>query len=302
MPSLLALHEHTRVVGVVCQPDRRSGRGMQLTAPPVKEAALARGLDVWQPERVRDGALASWLENLRVDVALVVAYGRILPPAVLNAPARGCMNLHASILPRYRGAAPIQWAIAAGETETGVSLMQMDPGMDTGPVYALRRMRIGASTTGGELTTALSELAAAMVGDELLAAVRAEREAVAQDDTQATYAPPIRKEHLAVDWSLSRARIVDQVRAFAPAPGAFTFAGARRLKLLDVRRGGEACSAAPGTVLDVRQSAVEIACGDGTVELWRGGAEGKNPQSGRDLVNGRVLERGQRLGAAAGAQ
>lgn len=215
VPALTALHRHTLVVGVVCQPDRRAGRGMRLVEPPVKRAALELGLEVYQPSRVRDGALARWLENLRADVALVAAYGRILPPEVLAVPAHGCINLHVSILPSYRGAAPIQWAIANGDTETGVSLMQMDAGLDTGAVYAVRRLPIGAEMTGGELTRALAELAAEMVGDELLAAVAGRLPAVPQDEQRATSAPPIQKEHLAVDWSLPSEVIARRVRAFA---------------------------------------------------------------------------------------
>jgi methionyl-tRNA formyltransferase len=299
VPALSALHEHTRVVGVVCQPDRRSGRGMRLTAPPVKEAALARGLEVHQPTRVRDGALARWLEELRVDVALVAAYGRILPPEVLAAPAHGCLNLHASILPAYRGAAPIQWAIANGEAETGISLMQMDAGLDTGPVLAVRRLPIADGMNAGELTRALAELAASMVGDELLAAVGGRLEPQPQDDQRATQAPPIVKEHLTIDWTRPSERIVDQVRAFAPTPGAFTFAAGRRLKILEARRGPSDAAGSPGTILGTHRDAALIACGTGSVEVWRAGVEGKNPQSGRDLVNGRLLVPGRELGPAA---
>jgi methionyl-tRNA formyltransferase len=296
VPALAALHEHTRVVGVVCQPDRRAGRGMKLTAPPVKEAALARGLDVYQPVRVRNGELQRWLEERRPDVALVVAYGRILPPPVLDTPARGCLNLHASVLPRYRGAAPIQWAIANGETETGISLMQMDAGMDTGPVFAVRRLSIGAETTGGELTLELADLAAAMVGNELLAAAAGELTATPQDDARASAAPPIDKEHLLIDWSRPRVEIVNQVRAFAPAPSAFTFSRQRRLKILEAAAGAAGGDAAPGLVIGARGNAVEVACGDGRVLVSRAGAEGKTAQSGRDLLNGRWLEVGGRLG------
>jgi methionyl-tRNA formyltransferase len=269
---------------------------MKLRAPPVKEAAVARGLEVYQPTRVRNGELAGWLEALQVDVALVAAYGRILPPEVLATPTHGCLNLHASILPAYRGAAPIQWAIANGDTETGVSLMRMDAGMDTGPVYAVRRLPIPEHMNSAELTLALSELGAGMVGDEFLAAVDGTLHAEPQDEARATAAPPIRKEHLPIDWALPRERIVNQVRAFAPAPGAFTYAGQRRLKLLEARVGESGKRGEAGEVIGTHLSAALIACADGVVELWRAGAEGKNPQLGRDLVNGRLLEVGQRLG------
>jgi methionyl-tRNA formyltransferase len=274
---------------------------MRLAAPPVKQAALEHGIEVYQPSRVRDGSLASWLRDLRVEVALVAAYGRILPPEVLAAPAHGCINLHASILPAYRGAAPIQWALVNGETETGVSLMQMDVGLDTGAVYAVRRLRIPEGMNGGELTSALADLAAQMVGDELLAAVGGRLQAVPQDDRHATRAPPIEKEHLVLDWAQPSDAIVQRVRAFAPAPAAFTFAGERRLKLLEARRGSaESGSEAPGTVLGTQGDAVLVACGSGSVEIMRAGADGKNPQSGRDLINGRLLRLGQQLGPQPG--
>ena len=270
---------------------------MRLAAPPVKVAALEQGIEVYQPARVRDGSLASWLRDLRVDVALVAAYGRILPPEVLAAPAHGCINLHASILPAYRGAAPIQWALVNGETETGVSLMQMDVGLDTGPVYAVRRLPIPEPMNGAELTKALAELGGEMVGDELLAAVDGRLRAVPQDEQQATVAPPIEKEHLVLDWAQSSDAIVRRVRAFAPAPAAFTFAGERRLKLLEARRGPAADgSEAPGTVLGTQGDAVLVACGSGSVAIARAGADGKHPQSGRDLINGRLLRPGQQLG------
>ncbi len=269
---------------------------MRLMAPPVKQAALALGLDVYQPSRVRDGELLRWLQNLRLDLALVAAYGRILPPDVLAAPTHGCLNLHASILPVHRGAAPIQWALANGDEETGISLMQMDAGMDTGPVYAVRRFPIPEGMNAGELTRELSELAATMVGEELLAAVAGRLDAVPQDESRATAAPPISKEHLTIDWRLPSARVVNQVRAFAPAPGAFTFAGDRRLKILEARRGSSSSALAPGTVLGTHLEAAVVQSGDGSVEIWRAGAEGKNPQSGKSLINGRLLTIGQRLG------
>jgi len=168
--------------------------------------------------------------------------------------------------------------------------------MDTGPVFAVRRTPIAPETTGGELTLALAELAAAMVGDEFLAAATGERTATPQDDARASAAPPIGKEHLQIDWSRSRAEIVNQVRAFAPAPSAFTFSRQRRLKILEAGSGAAGAGAAPGLVIGSQGNAVEVACGDGSVLVSRAGAEGKGPQSGRDLLNGRWLELGATLG------
>jgi len=168
--------------------------------------------------------------------------------------------------------------------------------MDTGAVFATRRIPIAPGMNSGELTRALSDLAAAMVGDELLAAVDGRLSAQPQDERFATHAPPISKEHLAVDWALANTRVMNLVRAFAPTPGAFTFAGERRLKLLEARLGTGDRAGSPGEVLGARAEAAVVACGVGSLEIWRAAAEGKNPQSGRDLLNGRLLQPGQQLG------
>jgi len=296
VPALEALHSVSTIVGVVCQPDRRAGRGLHSNAPPVKKAALARDLLVHQPERVRTGGLERWLLEREADVALVAAYGRILPAAVLSAPRRGCLNLHASILPEYRGAAPIQQALLDGKTETGISLMQMDAGMDTGAVFAVRRCAIPPHMNAGELTDALAALAAAMVADEFLAAVAGKLLAVPQDSAHASAAPPIRKEQLWLDWTRSSVQLLNQVRAFAPTPAAVTRIGQRRLKLLDARLGTSGLSAPPGLVLAAPNARLEVACGSGTLELCRAQVEGGKPQTARELQSGRLLQPGQQLG------
>src|SRR6185295_11608918 len=249
VPALQALHSVSSIVGVVCQPDRRAGRGLHLSAPEVKKAALALDLPVYQPERVRTGELEAWLREREPDVALVAAYGRILPSGVLSAPRHGCLNLHASILPDYRGAAPIQQALLDGKTETGISLMQMDAGMDTGAVFAIRRCAIPMHMNAGELSDALAALAAAMVREEFLSAVAGELPALPQDSARATLAPPIQREQLWLDWSRSNVQLLNQVRAFAPAPGAVSRLGQRRLKVLEARLGTSGLSGPPGLVL-----------------------------------------------------
>lgn len=299
MPALEALHEVSRVVGVVCQPDRPAGRGMRLQAPAVKTAALARGLSVNQPVKVRDGQLEAWLRDLAADVALVAAYGRILPRGVLAAPAHGCINLHASLLPAYRGAAPIQWALLEGRTESGISLMQMDEGMDTGPVFAMRRHAIGADTNAGQLTNELAALAADMVRHEFLEVLAGRATPTPQDHARATTAPPIQREQLAIDWRQPSRSIVNQIRAFAPTPGAYTFASGKRLKILCARESASAHAGSPGQIF-AGPKGIEVACGEGTLELLRARAEGKSEQTARDLVNGRVLVIGERLGATLG--
>lgn len=264
-------------------------------APPVKTAALARGLDVHQPLKVRDGQLEAWLRERVPDVALVAAYGRILPTGVLGAPVRGCINLHASLLPAYRGAAPIQWALLDGQTETGISLMQMDEGMDTGPVFALRRHAIAPDTNAGQLTNELAELAADVVRHEFLGVLAGRLVPTAQDHARATAAPPIERGQLAIDWRRPSRAVANQIRAFAPAPGAYTQAAGKRLKIVSAREGKSPSVGEPGEII-VRANCVEVVCGEGTLELLRARAEGRSEQSARDLFNGRVLAHGARLG------
>lgn len=285
------------MVGVVCQPDRPSGRGMKLRAPPVKQAAERLGLTVHQPTRVRNGELQRWLEERGVDVALVVAYGRILPLGVLSAPRLGCINLHASLLPRLRGAAPIQWAILRGERESGISLMEMDEGMDTGAVFATRQIPIDEQVTGEILTAQLSELAAQMVPNEFMDVLSGKLTSIAQNAEQATEAPPLRSADFQINWSRNASDIANQVRAFCPTPGAVTYEGTRRLKILEAQTSAE-FDAAPGTVRIAKGQAY-IRCGVGSLQVFKAQVAGKRAQSISDLINGRSVEDGQRLGPQA---
>jgi methionyl-tRNA formyltransferase len=312
VPALEALVEVCRaqggdVVGVVCQPDRPAGRGMQLTPPPVKLRALALDLDVIQPTKVRDGALAAWMEGRRADVALVVAYGRILPKPVLGAPRVGCLNLHASLLPKFRGAAPITWAIVRGEAETGVGLMRMEEGLDTGGVYAELRTPIDPDETAGALSARLSAIAADLVRSSLPDVVAGRLAPTPQDEARATLAPILKKEDGRIDWALAAQSVHDHVRGMSPWPGAFTrIDGARGLKIHATRRFDGVVSAAvdrvPGVVLVADKHHVLVACGpagEETLEVVYAQPEGKKVLPARDLVAGRVLSVGQRLGATA---
>jgi methionyl-tRNA formyltransferase len=294
VPSLVALSELAEVAGVVTQPDRPAGRGMKTQAPAVKLAALERGYEVFQPEKVRNGDLLRWVTERDPDVSLVIAYGRILPTDVLDAPRRGSMNLHASLLPKYRGAAPINWAIARGETETGVSLMQMDAGLDTGPVLARESLEIGREETAGELAERIAELAAQVVRTHFARAVRGELVAEPQDERLATHAPIIETDHRRVDFREPAENVRNLVRGMSPAPGAFTTIAGKRLRLARVQDvpvfGG-----APGTV-SVVAGTPRVTTGDGAVEILSAQLEGKREVSGRDLVNGRVLAEGTLLG------
>lgn len=299
VPALEALAATTELVGVVCQPDRPKGRGLALTEPPVKAAARALGIDVHQPVKVKTGNLDEWMAALRPDVAVVLAYGRILPPKVLAAPRCGCMNLHASLLPHYRGAAPIQWAIMNGETETGISLMHMDEGLDTGDVYAMRRIPILPEDDGGALSTKIAELAALVVREDLPRAVRGELVRVPQDSAAATYAPPLTREHGKIDFASASAHIVDQVRGLSPRPAAFTTLAGRTLKVLGSAVGATldgTDAAKPGTVIRADRGGLWVAAADRAVVILRAQMEGKKVTTGTDLVNGRAVRLGDVFG------
>jgi methionyl-tRNA formyltransferase len=297
VPALEALARVADVVGVVCQPDRPSGRGMHLHAVPVKQKAIELGLPVVQPLKIRTGEFAAWMRERSADVAVVLAYGRILPPDVLDCPRCGCLNLHASILPRYRGAAPITWAIVRGEAETGVSLMQMDAGLDTGPVFAVRTVTIGADETADELAARLGTVAAEMVEVELLRAIRGEIQATAQRDDHATLAPILKKEDGRIDWNKSAREIHDLVRGTRPWPGAYTHVGPKLLKVLATRHSAYRCGdTAPGIVVAADASGVLVACAGGSIEIVRGQIEGRKVVTGRELFMGRALSPGDRLG------
>ncbi len=296
VPALSALAETSELVAVVCQPDRPSGRGLSLKPPPVKSAALELGIEVHQPVKVKTGSLHTWLAERQVDVAVVLAYGRILPQAVLDAPRRGCMNLHASLLPRYRGAAPINWAIIEGETRTGISLMQMDAGLDTGPVYATRSIDIGPEETAGELSERIAELAAVVVRQDLPRAVSEELSAVAQDPKEATYAPPLTRDHCRLSFDEPALALANRVRGLSPRPGAFTSVRGKRLRVTQARPSELPAPGPPGRVTVWDKHQLLVATGEGTLELVRAQLEGRRELAARDLANGRALEEGDQLG------
>jgi methionyl-tRNA formyltransferase len=297
VPALHALTQVAEVVAVVCQPDRPSGRGLKVASPPVKEAATELGLDVHQPTKVRTGELATWVREKHADVALVMAYGRILPGDVLAAARRGAMNLHASLLPKYRGAAPINWAIVRGEAETGISLMQMDEGLDTGPVYSRHVLPILATETGGSLAERIATLAASVVHSDLAAAVEGRLQAEPQDEALASHAPLIEREHLRIDWGRTALDIARLIRGMSPRPGAFTLLGDKTLRILDARpeAGPMPPGARVGTVSVLGKRAL-VATASGTLELLVAQVEGRKPLGAADLINGRVLAEAAVLG------
>ena len=231
VPSLNALHELADIAAVICQPDRPAGRGLSTRAPAVKERALELNLDVWQPKKIKTAEFATRLQGLEADVAVVTAYGRILPKAVLEAPRLGCVNVHASILPRWRGAAPIQWAIAHGDGETGVTLMQMDEGMDTGPILAIRSIPIERDDDASTLGDRLSELGGDLLREKLPEYVSGSLSPTPQDDRGATVAPLLKKEDGQIDWDRTAHQVHDHIRGMVPWPGAYSDLGDRRIKI-----------------------------------------------------------------------
>lgn len=298
VPALEALTQISEVVGVVCQPDRPAGRGMQYQAPPVKVWAVEHRLPLLQPAKVRDGALQRWLAERDPEVAVVLAYGRILPPDVLATPKHGCLNLHASLLPRHRGAAPIQWSLLCGDPETGISLMQIDEGLDSGPVLSRHPISIQSDEDCGTLTQRLGLLAADVLHQDLHRAIRGELRAEPQDAALVTLAPPIRHEDQILCFEQSAQSLECRIRAFAPKPGAFTQVRGKRLKIFAARVASESTDGPPGTI-SVLKRRVLVATGNGCLELLRLQLEGKAVQGAADLVNGRALVDGDLLGGAS---
>jgi methionyl-tRNA formyltransferase len=277
------------VLAVVAQPDRPAGRGQALRAPATKAWAVARGIPALQPEKVRDGRLATELAALRPDVLCVAAYGRILGKDLLELAPHGAVNVHGSLLPRYRGAAPIQWAIASGDVETGVSIMQMDEGLDTGDVLLQRALAIAPEDTAETLAPRL----AALGGDALVEALARASEgtlvAVRQDASRASLAPILEKEDGRIDWTRGAKEILDRMRGFTPWPGAWTTFEGRTLKILEAQRAEDREDAAsvPGRATALAGGGIAVRCRPPTALLVRRlQLEGKAPQAAADFVNG----------------
>jgi len=286
------------LVGVISQPPRPAGRSRPLTPPPLMEAAVRLGLSVRTPERLRAPDSVAALAGLQPDLVVVVAYGQILPRSVLDLPTYGCLNVHGSLLPRWRGASPIQAAILAGDEATGVTLMRMDAGMDTGPILARRPTPIGDGDKAPDLEERLSHMGADLLVEELPRYLEGRLTPMPQDETLATYAPIIRKEDGQVDWSRSAVAIWRATRAYTPWPGSYTFWNGRMLKLLSCRPEGSAgVTEPPGTVVPVeggREAAVVT--GSGLLRLIEVALEGGRPLSIRDFLPGHRNFLGSRLG------
>jgi len=286
LPSLDALVDAgLRPLVVYTRPDRPAGRGRALRASAVKTRAMSLGIDVVQPASLRDGAEQAALRALAPDLLVVVAYGLVLPQAVLDIPRLGCINVHASLLPRWRGAAPVQHALLAGDEETGVSIMRMDAGLDTGGVVLQHRLGIGESMTAGELEAALAALGARALIEVVRAYQAGSAVAKPQDDAAATWAGRIEKRHALIDWSAPAAQIARQVRAFNPRPVAETRLGAERLRIWRAEPLAAAAQAQPGTVLADAAGHFEVATGDGRLRVLCLQLPGRRPVEARAFLN-----------------
>ena len=297
VPVLQKLIETQTVVGVVTQPDRPAGRGQNLRPSPVKVVAEAAGLPIYQPKSLRKREAAAPLHDWQPDVIVVAAFGQILRPHVLELPPLGCLNVHASLLPRWRGASPIQHAIMAGDDETGVCLMQMDPGLDTGPVYVGERVPIAADETASTLHDKLAALGGDLIERYLPRILHGHLYALPQNGELMTYAPMIKKEDGAIKWEDSAESIDRHIRALTPWPGAFTHWQGRMLKILAARPvDGAADVAAPGTVAALGD-AITVATGQGSLAIEQIQLAGKRATATDAFANGHPDFVGSRLGA-----
>jgi methionyl-tRNA formyltransferase len=270
-------------VAVLTQPDRPAGRGKRMTASPVKRFAVTCGLPVLQPQTLRGADIVAELRDCRPDVIVVVAYGLLLPQDVLDIPRAGCLNVHASILPRWRGAAPIQAAILAGDDISGVSLMQMTAGLDCGPVFAVEQVAIGPDETAGELHDRLARAGADLLARELGPIVAGRVVAQPQDDSRATHAPKIRNADARLDWAADAAELERAVRAFNPVPGAWFMLGGERVKCWQARIDGDV-EAPIGTIVSAGEAGIVIACGQGGLSLQSLQRPGRRPVTAAEFA------------------
>ena len=297
VPSLTALIEAGYdMAAAVTQPDKPRGRGLATLPCAVKELALRRGIRVLEPRDIRDEGFISELKGMAPDLIAVVAYGRILPESILGIPPRGCVNLHASILPRYRGAAPVNWAIINGDKETGVSTMLMDAGMDTGPILLTERVAIRDDETAEDLAKRLSTTGAKLLAETISLLAEGGINAVAQDDKAASYAPMLKKKDGRIDWGKSASEVKNLMRGLYPWPGACTAWKGMVLKIHSGGLSGISPSdnqAAPGAVLDVTGDSIIVKCRDSAFEIRELQPENRKKMSAGDFIKGYRITKGE---------
>ena len=299
VPSLKALAEDGRydIVGVITQPDRPAGRGNRLTACPVKQYALEKGLPVYQFERIRRPEGVAQMKALAPDVCVTAAFGQILTQELLDIPAHGTVNVHASLLPKHRGSAPINWCVLMGETVTGVTIMRTDAGIDTGDMLRSASTPIGEMETAGELTVRLSELGAKLLSETLPDYLEGKIEPVPQDPDAASYQPMLDKAMGEVDWTMGATEIANRVRGLNPWPCAYTDLDGGRLKLYLARTMDCDASAAPGTVIaSSPKEGLVVRCGEGALEILEMQAPGGKRMAAKAYLMGKKIEVGTTFG------
>jgi len=299
VPSLrhLIAQPNLQVEGVVTQPDRPRGRGQEVAHSAVKVAALEAGLVVYQPEKIRAEAAFDYFQRVAPDAVVIIAYGQIIPPPLLAIPRLGWINLHASLLPKYRGAAPINWAIANGETRTGLTTMRIDAGLDTGPALLTFETSIGPEETAPELAARLADAGAPLVVETLRQLDRGQIVPAPQDSAQATHAPPLKKEDGRIDWSLPAPQIYNRMRGFAPWPGAFTQFRGKSCHLWGKPAAPPAPPGAPGTLIAATGELL-IVCGGATaLEIEFVQLEGRKQITAREFANGARLAPSDHFGS-----
>jgi len=306
VPTLATLLRSANpVVGVVTQPDRPRGRGQRLSAGPVKTVGVSAGIPVLQPLSLKDPQLLERVAALRADLGVVAAYGKLLPESLLAMPRLGMINVHASLLPKYRGAAPIQRAVAAGERETGVSIMRVVKALDAGPVLATASVPIGPNATSIEVERDLAALGASLLLQTVAKLAAGTAVETDQDDSRATYAPRLTKEDGRIDWTQTAQRIHDLVRALHPWPHAFSYIRGQRIIILETRLledpAAAQSSAPPGLVLAARGETLLVATGSGNLQVTRVQTEGARPMSMREFLSGHPLSADDRFTTARDA-
>jgi methionyl-tRNA formyltransferase len=298
VPSLKHLLEQQdfEIAGVFTQPDRPRGRGQEISHSPVKEVALAEKISVFQPVKVRAPEVEQQLRELAPDVIVIIAYGQIIPARLLGIPKYGWINLHASLLPKYRGAAPINWAIVNGETRTGLTTMRIDAGMDTGEMLLQEELAIGADETAPELAGRMAEAGAPLMAKTLRGLVAGTVTGRAQNHAEATLAPMLKREDGRIEWTRSAEEIYNRMRGFAPWPGAYAEFRGQTCHLWGKPVSNGKVEAAPGTIL-ARRGAVSVVCGGGSfLELGNVKLEGRKEVTATEFANGARLRAGERFG------
>jgi methionyl-tRNA formyltransferase len=304
VPTLDALYAmpDIQVAAVITQPDKPVGRGGIITPPPIKSRALSHGTPVFQPTSIRK-EFASLKERLEMlgpfDIGVVIAFGQILPEEVLNFPKSGCVNIHASILPRWRGAAPIQRSIEAGDPETGVCLMRMDIGLDTGAVFSEQRVPITDSDTSSSMHDALAQLGAQLLTRDIREIANGNLQAIPQAEEGVTYAKKITSEEARINWSMNSQEIWRKIKAFYPSPGCFTSLNGKRLKILSAHPVpfNSSIEVAPGAIIQALPDTLTVKCGTGALRLTELQLEGKKKMSAAEFTRGNMVTTGTHLGS-----